>query len=257
VGKLNTTQSISGSTNHCERKRKQHVATMPQHTKYRRNSSKKINRQRDGLPGCGAGLGVRYICGKRGRGVGLLVWAGKRTHPTDLVTHTVLKATPRGSGSVQQTSFQQEQLLMGSNSFKSHHDFLQTHSQILALVAKSLLSWAGSVSSSEFKSFGDCQSCLLNWGRLWLSQPSSGRFLASLGYLCKTPMSAILEALTANFGDGCVKKVVMKRTPMMRTRTRTRTWIAVRKLVSKGMAGKKTRAKRNICGKGWWSADVG
>jgi hypothetical protein len=112
--------------------------------------------------------------GKRGHEVGLLVWAGKRTHPTDL-THAILKATPRGTGSVQQTSFQQEQLLMGSNGFKSRCDFLQTHNQILALVAKSLPSWAASVFTSEFTSFGDCQNCLLNWGRLWSSQPSSGR----------------------------------------------------------------------------------
>ncbi len=81
VGKLNTTQSISGSTNRCERKRKQHVATMPQHTKYSRNSSKKINRQLDGLPGCDAGLGVWDICGKRGHEVGLLL-EKEPTQPT-------------------------------------------------------------------------------------------------------------------------------------------------------------------------------
>jgi hypothetical protein len=32
-------------------------------------------------------------------------------------------------------------------------------------------------------------------------------------------MSAIAEALTATFGDGCVKKAVMKRTPMTRIKS--------------------------------------
>jgi hypothetical protein len=176
---------------------------MPQHTKYRRKSSKKISRQRDGLPDCDAGLGVRDSRGKRGREVGLLVWAGKRTHPTDL-THAILKATPRGTGSVQQTSFQQEQLLMGSDGFKSRCDFLLTHNQISALVAKSLPSWAASVFTSEFTNLVTAKTAFSTgegFGRRSLPREE---FLASPGYLCKTPMSAIAEAFTATFGDGCV-----------------------------------------------------
>ena len=116
VGKLNATKSISGSTKRRERKRKQQVATVPKDTKYQRNSSKKINRRgRNFLPGCDAGVWDSRR--KRGREVGFSVWAGKRTHLTN-ITHAILNATPRGTGSVRQASFQCEQLLQGSNGFE-------------------------------------------------------------------------------------------------------------------------------------------
>ena len=186
VGKLNATQSVSGSTKRRERKRKQQVATVPKDTKYQRNSSKNRN-----------------SCRKRGREVGFSVWAGKRTHPTN-ITHAILNATPRGTGSVRQTSFQCEQLLKGSNGFESRCDFLQTHNQISALVAKSLPSWAASVFTSEFTKLVTAKTAFSTGEGFGRRSLSLEEYPASPGYLCKTPMSAVAEALTATFGEGCV-----------------------------------------------------
>ena len=202
VGKLNATKSISGSTKRRERKRKQQVATVPKDTKYQRNSSKKINRRgRNFLPGCDAGVWDSRR--KRGREVGFSVWAGKRTHPTN-ITHAILNATPRGTGSVRQATFQCEQLLQGSNGFKSRCDFLQTHNQISALLAKSLPSWAASVFTSEFTKLVTAKTAFSTGEGFGRCSLSLEEYPASPGYLCKTPMSAVAEALTATFGQGCV-----------------------------------------------------
>lgn len=196
VGKLNATQSIGCSTKRCERKRKQQVPTAPKDAKYQRNSSKKINRRCD--------AGVRDSRRKRRREVGVSVWAGKRTHPTS-ITHAILNATPRGTGSVQQqTSFQCEQLLKGRNGFESRCDFLPTHNQISALVAKSLPSRAASVFTSEFTKLVTAKTAFSTGEGFGRRSLSLEEYQASPGYLCKTPMSAVAEALTATFGQGCV-----------------------------------------------------